>query len=79
MGAVKLAVDNPVEQHFPVGLGFQGDVQPLIFEKAFFIGNGKRRHVGQLDKAELKIFLFQFQFFRLQWRAHHAGCGSPNY
>jgi hypothetical protein len=37
--AIELAVDHPVEQHFPVGLGFERDVEAFILEIALLIGH----------------------------------------
>ncbi len=57
--AVQLTVDDPVEQHLPVGLRLKGDVQAFVFKKALLVGNRQRGHVGQFDKAELEVFLLQ--------------------
>ncbi len=59
VGAVQLAVDDPVQQHLPVGLGLQGDVQAFVLEVAFLIGDGQRRHVGEFDEAELQLLFFR--------------------
>ena len=66
MGAVQFTVDHPIQQHLPVGLGLQGDVQTLVFEETLFIGDGQGRHIGELDKAEL-------QFLLLRLRGHGQG------
>ena len=43
------------------------DVKPLLLEEALLIGDGERRHVGELDEAEVEIILFDGQ---------HVGVGS---
>ena len=42
---------------FQLACGSSGDVQSFVLEKALFLGDRDRRHVGQLDEAELEIFL----------------------
>ena len=51
--AVQLPVDDPVQQHLPIGLRLQGDEEALILEIAVLIGDRQRGHIGQLDKTEL--------------------------
>ena len=65
---VQLTIDNAVEQDFPVSLSFQSDVQTFFFEITFFIGDGQRSHVGQLDKTKLQFFFFCPFFSGHQWR-----------
>ncbi len=55
--AIEFTRDDAIEQHLPVGLGFKGDVQAFVFEVAFFVGDGQRHHVGELDEAELEFLL----------------------
>ena len=55
--AVELAGDDAVEHDLPVGLRLERDVQAFVLEEALFIGDGERRHVGQLDEAELELLL----------------------
>ena len=57
--AIELAVDHAVEQHLPVGLRFESDVEPFVLEEAFFVGHHQRRAIGQLDEAELQRFLLR--------------------
>jgi len=59
MGAIQLAINHPVQQHLPIGLGFQGHEQAFFLEVAFLIGDGQRRHVRQFDKTELEIGLLR--------------------
>jgi hypothetical protein len=70
MGAVELAVDHAVEQYLPVGLGFERDVEAFVFEETLLVGDGQRRHVGELDEAE-----FQVGFLSRADRAAACGCG----
>ena len=72
MRAVQLAVDHPIQQHFPVGLGFEGDKKPLIKEVALLIGNGERGHVCQLDKTEGQHVLFKVKQFSESGAGHHG-------
>ncbi len=44
----------------PVRLRLESDVETLVLEVAFFVGDGERRHVRQLDEAELDL-LFELQ------------------
>lgn len=62
--AVQFPGDDAVEQDFPVGLRLESYVKSFVFEKAFFIGNCQRSHVGQFDEAELQLFLLQVQHCR---------------
>ncbi|MNC37025.1 hypothetical protein D3C75_855740 [compost metagenome] len=57
--AIQLAGDHAVEQHLPVGLGLEADVQPLVLEEALLVGDGQRCHVGEFDEAELELFLLR--------------------
>ena len=57
--AVQLPADHPVEQDLPVRLRLERDVQPFLGEEALFLGDGQRRHVGQLDEAQLQVRLFR--------------------
>jgi hypothetical protein len=59
VGTVQLAGDGAIKQYLPVGLSFQSDVQAFVLEEAFFLGDGQRHHIRQLDKAELQLFLFR--------------------
>ncbi len=59
VGAVEFTGDHPVEQHLPVGLRLEGDVEAFVFEEAFLVGDRERRHVGQLDEAELELILLE--------------------
>ena len=54
VGAVELAVDHAVEQHFPVGLRLERDVQALVLEVVLLVGDHQWRAVGELDEAELQ-------------------------
>ena len=56
--SVQFAGNHPIQQHLPVGLRLQGDEQTLVLEIALLVGNRQRRHVGELDKAELQHRLF---------------------
>ena len=47
--------------HLPVGLRLERDVQAFVLEEAFLVGDGERRHVGELDEAELELFFFQLR------------------
>ncbi len=77
--AVQLTVDDTVQQHLPVGLGFERDIEAFIFEKALFVGNGQGRHVGELDEAKLQFFFLGFgspsghRYQLQQGRASEAG------
>ena len=64
--------NNRFQQYFPVGLRFQGDIQTFVLEKAFFIGNGEWRHVGELDETELELRLFRFVRRRLRAARGHG-------
>ena len=66
--AVEFAADHAVEEHLPVRLRFERDVQALVLEVAFLIGNGQRRHVGELDEAELDLLLLELQRLRQRRR-----------
>ena len=57
--AIQLTVNDPVQQDFPVGLGFQGHKQAFFLEIAFLVSDGQRGHVGEFDKAELEIRLLR--------------------
>lgn len=35
MGAIELPIDDPIQQHLPVGLGLQSYIEPLILEATF--------------------------------------------
>ena len=50
-----LAVQQAVQQDFPVRLRLQRDVQALILEKTLFLGDGERGHVGQLDETQRQL------------------------
>ncbi|MDZ7818709.1 MAG: hypothetical protein U5K55_08850 [Aliarcobacter sp.] len=77
VGAVELAVDHAVEQHLPVGLGFERDVEAFVFKVALFVGHHERRAVGQLDEAELQGFLFRAgRLGRQGGRAKRGGTGQ---
>ena len=54
------AVDQAVEQHRPVGLRLERDLQTFVFEVTLVVGDGQRRHVGQLDEAGLEVVLLGF-------------------
>ena len=56
--AVQLTTDHAVEQHFPVCLRFECNVQPFFGEKSLFFGNRQRGHIGELDESELQGRLF---------------------
>ena len=56
--AVELAGDHAIEDDLPVGLWLERDVQAFVFEEALFVRDGERRHVGELDEAELELFFF---------------------
>ena len=66
--AVELAGDDAIEDDLPVGLRLERHVQAFVFEVAFLIGDGERRHVGELDEAELQLFFLELQA---------AACASP--
>ena len=53
------AVNDAVQQHFPVCLCLQRDKQTFIQKIALFIGHSQRGHVGQLDKAKCQFVNFQ--------------------
>ena len=78
VSAVEFAGDDPVQQHLPVGLRFEGDEQALILEEVLFVGDRQRRHIGELDEAELDLFLFQGERLRCsrQWPEEGGGDGS---
>ena len=59
MRAVQLAINDAIEQHLPVGLRFQADIQPFVLEITLLVGNRQRRHIGEFDKAEFKVFFFK--------------------
>ena len=59
MRAVQFAVDDAIEQHLPVGLRFQADIQPFVLEITLLVGNRQWRHIGEFDKAEFKVFFFK--------------------
>ena len=59
--AVEFAGDHAVEHHLPVGLRLERDVQAFLLEEALLVGDGERRHVGELDEAELQLLLLHHQ------------------
>ena len=59
MRAIELTVNHPVQQHFPVGLGFQSDEKPLFFEIPFLVRYGERRHVRKFDKTKFQVGLLR--------------------
>ena len=61
VGAVEFAGDDAVEQHLPVRLRFERDVEAFVLEVAELLGDGERRHVGELDEAELELVLLGHQ------------------
>ena len=65
MGAVQSAVNDTVQQYPPVGLWFQGHVQPFILKESFFVGDGQWCHVSELDEPQGQVFLL--------WPAHIGG------
>ena len=58
MRAVQLTTNHPVQQHFPVRLRFQSDIQTFFGEKPLFLGNRQRGHIGELDEPEFQGRLF---------------------
>ena len=70
MRAVELAVDHTVEQHFPVGLGFERHEQAFVEEVALLVGNREGGHVGELNEAEGQLVFLELE--RLSMR----GCGK---
>ncbi len=84
VGAVQLTGDDPIQQNFPVGLGFQFDEQPFVHKEALLPGHRQGRHVGQFDEAEFQVWFFRGPDFGLgvgragqqghrHCRAHHDG------
>ncbi len=61
VGAIELAGDDAVEQHLPVGLRLERDVEPFVLEVALLVGDGERRHIGELDEAEVQLVLFKLE------------------
>ena len=59
--AVEFAGDDAIENHFPVRLRLERDVQPFVFEEALLVRDGERRHVGELDEAELELLLLELE------------------
>ena len=59
ISAVELAVDNAVEQYLPVGLRLELDIQALVLEVSLLVADRQRRHVGELDEAELQVFFLR--------------------
>ena len=57
--AVELARDHAVEQHLPVRLRLERDVQAFVLEVAELVRDRERRHVGELDEAELELVLLE--------------------
>ena len=53
--AVELAGDHAIENDLPVGLRLERDVQAFVLEEALLVRDGERRHVGELDEAELEL------------------------
>ena len=78
VGAVELAGDDAVEQHLPVGLRLERDVEPFVLEEALLVGDGERRHVGELDEAELELVLLDVEHAgpRRQRTGEPAGKGG---
>ena len=54
---VEFTGDHAIEDDLPVGLWLERDIQAFILEEALFVRDGERRHVGELDEAELELFL----------------------
>ena len=54
---------------FQFACGFERDVEPFVLEEALLVGDGERRHVGELDEAELQLVLLERQHLG---RAAHA-------
>ena len=67
--AVELAGDDAVEQHLPIRLRLDRDVEAFVLEIAELLGDRDRRHVGELDEAELEVFLFRLERARARWTA----------
>ena len=76
MRAVQLAVDDAIEQHLPVGLRFQRDVQPFVLEITLLVGDRQWRHIGEFDKAEFKVFFFKLGRSRKRDRAQAQDQGG---
>ncbi len=57
--AVELARDHSIEQHFPVRLRLERHVETLVLEVAELVRDRERRHVRELDEAELELVFFQ--------------------
>jgi hypothetical protein len=57
--AVPKPIVAPIEQHLPVRLRLERDVEPLVLEVAELVRNRERRHVGELDEAELELVLLE--------------------
>ncbi len=77
--AIQLAGDDAIQNDLPVRLRLERYIQPFILEEAFLVSDGERRHVGELDEADLQLLLLQLE---LRGRdvsgaqrsgGHHAG------
>ncbi len=68
MRAVELAGDHAIEQHLPVRLRLERHEQTFVFEIAELVGNRERRHVRELDEAELELVLLERERLGLRAR-----------
>ena len=59
MRTVEFAINDTIQQHLPVGLRLQCDIQTLVLEITFLVGNRQWRHVCQFDKSEFQFLLLQ--------------------
>ena len=65
-------VMHAVEQHLPVRLRLERDEQALVLEVAELVGDRERRHVGELDEAELQLVLLERERARRAPRARRS-------
>ena len=64
--SVEFTADDPVEENFPVGLGFEPDIQTFRLKEQLLLGNHQGSTVRELDEAERECVLFHIEEFRPQ-------------
>ena len=58
MRAVKLPVDDTVQQNFPVCLCFERYKKALVFEVAIFVGDRQGGHIREFNKPKSQFVFF---------------------
>ena len=63
---------TPSSSTFQLACGFERDVQALVREEALLLGDRERRHVGQLDEAELELVFLDIERLGRRREGHPA-------